>query len=125
MKHEAGFVLADALVALLICSLFLTSFLSFNVTSQKTASRAHDRLVAAYVARAVLEDPSIREDAGDFVIRGKAFHWLRMDTQRASAEADRVVLSDIQVTVSWAAGSGADASITARTVRLRSANDAG
>lgn len=125
MKNESGFVLADALVALLICSLFLTSFLSLNTTSLRAVGQGHNRLVASYIARAVIEDPSIRESEGDFVVDGKSFHWSRTSTDRTVAETDRIVVSDLEVDVTWNTFSGAASSITAKTVRLRSLDHEG
>lgn len=125
MRKDEGFVLADALVALLICSLFLTSFLSLNGTSRHATERGHNRLVAAYIARAVLNDPSIREDAGAFVIDGNTFQWSRVKTDRPGSETDRVTISDLEVTISWTGPSGSPSLITANTVRLRGISNEG
>lgn len=125
MKKESGFVLADALVALLVCSLFLASLLQLDTNSRRRVSQSHDRLVAAFVARAVLEDPSLRDEQGEVLIDGKAFQWSRTRTDRPTAETDRVSLSDLRVTISWPSPTGDTQSISANTVRLRSIDHEG
>jgi Tfp pilus assembly protein PilV len=113
MNRERGFAMADALVALVIASLFLTSLLSVNTASLKSSGSASETLTATYVARAVLEDPSLREDQGQFLVDGRAYTWTRIWTDRPSAPADRAVLTDMTVKVSWPVG------MTTRTFELR------
>lgn len=112
MNRESGFAMADALVALVTASLFLTSLLSVNTASLRSSGSATEALTAAYVARAALEDPSLREDQGQFVVNGRTYTWARIRTDRAPAPTDRAVLTDITVKVSWRAG------MTTRTFEL-------
>tara|TARA_R110002049_G_scaffold193364_3_gene362209 strand:+ start:512 stop:859 length:348 start_codon:yes stop_codon:yes gene_type:complete len=98
--------MADALIALVLASLFLTGLLSVNATSLKTAESGEARLTAALIARAVIEDPSLREDQGKVSVAGRAYDWQRRREELPAQLKDRAGLTRISVDVRWQGRSG-------------------
>lgn len=106
MRQDRGFAMADALIALVLASLFLTGLLSVNATSLKTAESGEARLTAALIARAVIEDPSLREDQGKVSVAGRAYDWQRRREELPAQLKDRAGLTRISVDVRWQGRSG-------------------
>jgi|GEM_PF-3339036 len=106
MRKDRGFAMADALIALVLASLFLTGLLSVNATSLQTAESGEARLTAALIARAVIEDPSLREDQGKVSVAGRAYDWQRKREDLPAEPKDRAGLTRISVDVRWQGRSG-------------------
>ncbi|KCZ95302.1 hypothetical protein HHI_06514 [Hyphomonas hirschiana VP5] len=98
--------MADALIALLLTSLFLSGLLSVNATTLRTAVSGETRLTAALIARAVIEDPSMREDAGKVEVAGRTYTWQRDRQDLPPDMKDRALLTTISVAVHWQGRSG-------------------
>jgi len=114
--------MADAVIALTILSASLTSILGLNSTGFLASQKASSHLTATLIARAVLEDRSIREDQGNFVVKGSTYTWTREVEPRPLAANDVVVVSDIAITVSWQVKSGQN-QVTLTTMRWRGRNE--
>lgn len=106
MKHEDGFAMADAIIALTILSTLLTSVMGLNSAAFDASRKARTRLTAALVAKALIADPSIRTDQGTFTIDRTKYDWRRQKTPRQTAREDIVTVSDITITVEWQVKSG-------------------
>ena len=117
MNKEHGFVMADALAALLIATLFATGLLGANGLTVTAASKAHDRLTATYVARAILIE-SQGTTSGTVLIDGAAFSWTKERHSRAFEAGDVARLEDVDVTVSWR-GAHEMQNITLHTTKIR------
>lgn len=123
MRRDDGFAMADALVALVLASLFLTGLLSVNAASLHSAESGENRLTAALIARAVIEDPSLREDKGRFSVNGRIYDWRRTQQARPSDPRDRVMVVDISVEIRWAGRSG-ELVYSLKTTRMKGRTDA-
>ena len=106
MTGKHGFAMADALIALLITALFLSALLSVNSSSLRAAGSGETRLTAAMIARAVVEDASLRGNAGEVNVAGRAYTWRRNLTEMPSVPGDGALLTGISVAVSWQGPSG-------------------
>ena len=103
MRKASGFVMADTLLALIVLALFVTQLTSINLTGSKSATNTSARLTATLIAKALVEDPSIRTDRGTFIIDGMSYAWTRDERQRPNAPTDRAILVDTQIVVTWPA----------------------
>tara|TARA_R110002049_G_scaffold32139_4_gene107539 strand:+ start:242 stop:613 length:372 start_codon:yes stop_codon:yes gene_type:complete len=123
MRRDDGFAMADALVALVLASLFLTGLLSVNAASLHSAESGENRLTAALIARAVIEDPSLREDTGRLSVNGRIYDWRRTQQARPSDLRDRAMVVDISVEIRWAGRSG-ELVYSLKTTRMKGRTDA-
>lgn len=80
MKGDSGFVMADALVALLCASAMIASLLSVNALSGRSLRTASGRLNAAMLTRGVLDNPSIENEFGETAIGPWSCVWKKSET---------------------------------------------
>lgn len=109
MKHEGGFIMADTICAVLVASLLLSALLGANQLALRASASAERSVGAALLARAVLEDRSIREKTGTFTIGQTVYRFHREDVRRAGRAAGAAQLTDTVVTVRWDGPSGEQA----------------
>lgn len=121
MKHERGFAMADALVALMLLSVLLTSLIGVNTNSLEASQKANARLTATLIAQAVLEDRSVRDDEGSFTVNGTAYDWTREAVTLPASIDDTALLDEITITVEWQVKSGKN-HVTLATSRWRANN---
>lgn len=77
MTTSRGFVMADAVIALLVISVSMTALLNLTFGSARSSEKAEARLTAALVARAIAEDVSTHADEGSVQINGRPYLWER------------------------------------------------
>jgi Tfp pilus assembly protein PilX len=101
MDKQRGFVMADAMIALVLISLLLVALLGMNRNSAAMAAKAENRLAAGMIAQSVLEDPDLSGDEGELVINDRSYRWTREIDDATEASRPRLKLEEIRVTVSW------------------------
>lgn len=101
MKHQGGFVMADALIALVLISLLLLSLLGMNKNSAALASSNETRLTAALIAQSILEDGELELNDGTIEVDGRTFDWSRVVTDVTDTNRPRLSLNIISITVRW------------------------
>lgn len=104
MKEQRGFVMADAMIALVLISLLLVALLGMNRNSAALTAKAENRLAAVMVAQSVLEDAEQTGDEGEVVIDDKPYRWTREVRDITDSDRPRLKLDEIIVTVSWQEG---------------------
>lgn len=122
MRHsEAGFMMADALVAIMIAALFVTSVFSINATMLRTSESAKNRLEATLLAKGIIEQDKLTDQSGQTVIDGVSFDW-QMRTRNIDLNQDRLTsrLVEVEVEIVWPGyRSERRVSVTARKLRSR------
>lgn len=117
--RQDGFVLADALAALLIAALFLTSLTVLAHHSIIQGISANNRLMAAYIARGLADPAAGARQSGTVAAGGQQFQWAVHPAPRASQPKDAVIIEDLVISVSWQTPSGRTDTLEAVSVRLR------
>lgn len=116
MKGQQGFVMADAIIALLIVSVLMTALVGLTLTNAQNSRAADTRLTATLIARGLSEDPSIRQKKGSFEVNHQIFDW-EIERKRSALNEDTVLqIEEIEVDVTWSVRSGQN-QITYRTAR--------
>ena len=115
-KTERGFVMADAIIALIIVSVLMTALVGLTVTNTQNSLAADSRLTATLIARGIAEDPSIREAAGSFKVENRTFDWEIERSPAPITDTTLLQMERIKVDVTWRIRSGENR-VTYRTAR--------
>lgn len=99
--REDGFAMADAIVALTIAAIFVTSLLGLNNSSLNSITSGANKLTATLIAKSILEDRSLRENSGSFLVAGQEFEWFRQTSSKPSNPNDFLQTNEVIVTVNW------------------------
>ena len=114
--------MADAIIALTALSALLASVMGLNSSSLDASQKASTRLTATLIAKAVLEDRSIRDNQGSFTVDGTAYSWTRISAPKTSRSLSVVQISDITITVNWQVKSGQN-QVSLQTSRWQARNE--
>ena len=110
--------MADTLLALIVLSLFVVQLTHINLTGTKAAAETSQELTAALIAKALIEDPSIRSHQGSFQIKGTNYGWRRETLERPGTPTDRAALIETHIEVRWPADNPAH-SYEVQSTRMR------
>jgi len=118
MRNENGFAMADALVAMIIASLFSISLIAANTLMLRSINNACARLHATLLAKSLIEEQPT-EATGERLIDGKNYIWTRnVNARAASSKMPAIRREDISIIVQWR-GVIAIQQIEITTTRLR------
>lgn len=101
MAKQRGFVMADAMIALVLISLLLVALLGMNRNSAALATKAEYRLAAIMVAQSILEDAELADEEGEVQIDTTSYRWTREIQDVTDTNRPRLKLEQVTVTVSW------------------------
>ena len=118
MSEPNGFAMADALIAMIIASLFAISLIGANTLMVRSIDNASKRLNATLLGRSLIENRP-RASSGEVYIDGTRFGWT-LNTEvdirtRGELGFDK---ENIFVFISWS-GLTTKQSVDISTVRLR------
>lgn len=118
MTKSDGFVMADALVALLLLSLLLSTLIPLNASGRSSLSKADAKLTATLLAKRLIDRESPAEESGNVTIEGREYSWRVLRETRPAAFDDVVVLDLLTAEVAWSSGN-ASTNTTLSTLRWR------
>ena len=96
MRRTQGFVMADALIATLIATLFASSLL--GITLDRSAEQ---RLSAALLAKSILVTSTAASSRGTTALSGVRFNWSIDRRERPPASGDLILISDVEIRIDW------------------------
>lgn len=99
-----GFAMADALIALIITSLFSSALLVIGHTTLRATDSAKARLQAALLARALIETDDLQQNEGETTFEDMTYVWTRktVPASSRSQSARYIPLFEVEVNISWA-----------------------
>lgn len=106
MRHERGFVMADAMTALLILAVLMAAILSMSTTSAQNALAAEMRLTGTLIARGIAEDESCEGQDGQITVDGQVYKWSKSEQRSSVSENTKLQVKRVEVRVSWRQRSG-------------------
>ena len=112
MRQDAGFAMADALIALLIAAFLLSSLIGVNATASQATLAAERRLAAAELARSILLSAP-EQNTGDKALNGQLYSWVYLERR----DNPNAILVHQTATVEWA-GKNQPQSLTLKSARL-------
>ncbi|MBO6689402.1 MAG: hypothetical protein JJ919_13060 [Henriciella sp.] len=101
MVKQRGFVMADAMIALVLISLLLVALIGMNRNSAALATKAENRLAAIMIAQSILEDAELADEEGEVQIDTTSYRWTRETLDVTDITRPRLKLEQVTVTVSW------------------------
>lgn len=98
-----GFAMADALIALIITSLFSTSLLLMGQTTLRATDSGSLRLHAALLARSLIETENLTQNEGETILEGTTYSWQKtIAPAPPSSTTNRYIpLMKVDVSISW------------------------
>lgn len=122
MRRESGFVMADAISALLILAVLMAAIMSMSTTSAQNALAADMRLTGTLIARGIAEDESSEDKNGLITVDGQTFHWSKSEQRSSISENTKLQVKRVKVRVSWRQRSG-ESVVHYRTARWSAPNE--
>ncbi|KCZ52818.1 hypothetical protein HY29_17915 [Hyphomonas beringensis] len=101
MKPDKGFVMADALLALMVASLLLTGLFGVTQNTLRMTRNAEKRLTATLIARSLLSNDQSHNATGTVSVSGIRYAWKITKRDRPPNPDDRVILTDTQIVITW------------------------
>lgn len=101
MRRTQGFVMADALIATLIATLFASSLLGITLDTLNAVRSAEQRLSAALLAKSALVTSTAASSRGTAALSGVQFNWSIDRRERPPASGDLILITDVEVRIDW------------------------